>query len=214
MPTYHEERLRRVGQFTSFVKAMEERTHREAQSDCFLIFAESPKSPRVGNASLHASKELAMPVEEPVLARAGKPDFLTTNPGLFTNDGLYPSETPPQSQSNPESPRFVQFLFRQRTFSMDLPNTTIFPPEIERLLRDRSGFVPEAMIGRPLTFEEHVQLFDPVSKEYLYGDEQSVAEDTAYVFFDLWRFPVNTRLFVDAAAFDGTHRWERGHPIE
>jgi hypothetical protein len=39
------------------------------------------------------------------------------------------------------------------------------------------------------------------------------AEDTAYVFFKVWKFPVDSPFYVTAAAFSGKKQWERGTPI-
>ena len=36
----------------------------------------------------------------------------------------------------------------------------------------------------------------------------------AFVFFQVWKFPVESRLFVSSAAFSGKHDWEQGVPIE
>ena len=187
---------------------------KEVESTCFLIFEEKPKSAAGDSPALNASKKLEIPAREPAVTEIGGNGVLRPDSGFLTNNGPGSRETSPESQPEPDSSRFVQFLFNLQTFVMDLPNTTLFEPEIELLQRDRAGFVREARIGRPLTFHDHVKIFDPVRKEYLYEDEQSAAEDTAYIFFDLWRFPVDSRLFVEAAAFDGPHRWEWGYPIE
>lgn len=61
---------------------------------------------------------------------------------------------------------------------------------------------------------EDAEKWDPLRKIYLYGDEASAAEDMTFIFFQLWNFPVSTRLYVTSAAFGRNRlRWERGVPI-
>lgn len=62
--------------------------------------------------------------------------------------------------------------------------------------------------------EEDIEGDDPFRKIYACGDEPSAAEDMAFIFFDVWRFPVDWRFYVSAAAFGGNHRWEQGAPVE
>ncbi len=220
MTTYQEDWLRRIAQFAYIFKAMEDRARFEGHSDHYLILSERPRPSADDDVGLVKSNNGVIPVESPcpMLAEADGHDFVTMsgsykNPAIFGHN-LLASEITPPPVSETSSFRFVQFIFKQRSFAMDLPKTTVLPPEIERLSRERRGFAHEAMVGRSLRKREHVRLFDPLGKEYLYGDEQSAADDTAYIFFDLWRFPVDSRLFAEAAAFDGTHRWEQGYPIE
>ena len=47
----------------------------------------------------------------------------------------------------------------------------------------------------------------------MYGDEESAADDMAFVLFQVWKFPVNSKLFVTAASFNGKHHWETGAAI-
>lgn len=207
MHTYSDERLRRIAQFAHHIRLMDERTHKEVESSCFLIFNEEPNSPRAYTPALDATKTLKTPLT--TVARDKPNYFLSNDYGVSNTDG-HESGAEPELPSEPL--RFVQFYFDVKTFSMDLPATTLFSPELGKLLRDRAGFAKQAQLGRVLTFYDHVKMFDPVCKEYLYGDEQSAAEDAAYIFFDLWRFPVDACLYVTAAAFNGPHRWEQGYP--
>ena len=71
-------------------------------------------------------------------------------------------------------------------------------------LRDREQFT---LHGEP-------EGYDPFRKVYIYGDEESAAEDTAFVFFQVWSLPVDSRLYVSAASFSGEHEWERGTAVE
>jgi hypothetical protein len=36
----------------------------------------------------------------------------------------------------------------------------------------------------------------------------------AFIFFQVWKFPVDSRLFVTSASFNGKHEWEQGLAIE
>jgi hypothetical protein len=49
-----------------------------------------------------------------------------------------------------------------------------------------------------VTSEHQVEMCDPFCKVYLHGDERSAAEDTAYIFFALWHFPVDWRFYFTA----------------
>jgi hypothetical protein len=56
--------------------------------------------------------------------------------------------------------------------------------------------------------------WDPLQKIYLYRDEQSAAEDMAFVVFQVWNFPVDWPLYIKAAAFQTKHRFELGERID
>jgi hypothetical protein len=112
-------------------------------------------------------------------------------------------------------PRFVQFAFLPKWFCMDLPRQTLARAEAEIILRDLSGFFflkdrPEFRLDR----NEPVEGYDPFRKIYVYGDEATAAGDTARIFFDVWKFPVDWRFFVTASAFSGKARFESDTPIE
>jgi hypothetical protein len=102
--------------------------------------------------------------------------------------------------------RIVQFAFRQGGFYLDLPDTTVTPEEAKRAVAERPGFGyaldnPQKRPGE--------RLFDPVQRPYGYADQRAAAEDTAYVFFDLWQLPLDAWIKVQAATFEGPRRWER-----
>jgi hypothetical protein len=102
-----------------------------------------------------------------------------------------------------EPGRFVQFCVSDRDFWMDLPNTTLDPAEGNLLVRRQSGFFwvhdhPDAG-----NWQRTIRDFDPVNKIYLPGDVRCAAEDVAYVFFTLWKFPVDWRLYVTSFARKG-----------
>ena len=86
--------------------------------------------------------------------------------------------------------------------------------------RDRSGFFYLRDVPRWTLLKEDVAGHNPFRKVYLYGDERSAAEDIAYIFFDLWKFPVDWQFFVYAALFPNAKVngagtvWEQGVPVQ
>jgi len=117
-------------------------------------------------------------------------------------------------RSDSSESRFIQFSFNPRYFDMDIPNTTLYRAEAEVILRRRPGFFyvkdrPE--FEHP---EENAERFNPLRKVYVHGDERTAAEDMAYVWFNVWKFPVDWRFYVTAGAFYAERSWEEGVPIE
>ena len=43
---------------------------------------------------------------------------------------------------------------------------------------------------------------------------RSAAEEMAFVLFSVWKFPVDWRFYVTAAAFHEATNWEKGVSIE
>ncbi len=119
----------------------------------------------------------------------------------------------PPRDKNATWNRFVQYSFEADFFCLDLPVDTLRREEAKQILRDRTGFFwlrerPEFRL-----YHEDVQGHDPFRKVYHYGDEPAAAQDAAYLFFTLWRLPTDSRLYVSAAPFGGSERWEYGKPI-
>lgn len=103
--------------------------------------------------------------------------------------------------------RIVQFAFTQSGFYLDLPDTTLTPEEAKRAVAERPGFGfalnnPQKRLGE--------RQYDPVQRQYGYVNKRAAAEDTAYVFFDLWQTVLHAWIKVEAAAFERSRRWERG----
>ena len=48
---------------------------------------------------------------------------------------------------------------------------------------------------------------------YVNGDEESAAQDMAFIWFAVWKFPIDWTFFVTAAAFGGGHRFEQACPL-
>jgi hypothetical protein len=111
--------------------------------------------------------------------------------------------------------RFTQFSFEENWFCIDLPVQTLKRCEAEQILRRRIGFFFLRDRQQFTLHGEQTAGSDPFRKVYLYGDEWSAAEDMAFVLFEVWRFPVDVRLYVTAAAFgDGRPDWEQRLSIQ
>jgi len=105
--------------------------------------------------------------------------------------------------------RIVQFAFLQKEFYLDLPDTTLTPEEARGVVAHRPGFAFALADSRRKKGEAERQ-FDPVQKFYRYDEQRAAAEDAAYVFFEVWRLPVEAWIKVTAATFQGSRRWEQG----
>lgn len=102
--------------------------------------------------------------------------------------------------------RIVQFAFMKTGFYVDLPDTTLTPDEAKIILATRPGF--EFALNRAKKRLGERQ-YDPVQKQYQYNEQRSAAEDTAYIFFDLWETSLDACIKVEAAAFETKRQWER-----
>jgi len=103
--------------------------------------------------------------------------------------------------------RFVQFAFTSSSFYLDLPDTTITLDEARNAVAKRPGFRfaldnPQKRLGE--------RQYDPVQRQYAYSQQRAAAEDTAYVFFDLWQTSLDVWIKVKASSFETSEGWERG----
>lgn len=207
MADYREELERRVGQFAAYLKKMHRRAHEEVHGSCFIIFDEDSRSDESGDV---ASVAAATPAAELIEANAN--DELD---GFFLakeRNINFPEESWREDDSQS---RFIQFSFERDWFCLDMPLQTLYRTEAEQILRSRLGFF--YLRDRPefTLYDEEVDGFDPFRKIYVYGDEKSAAEDMAFIFFKVWKFPLEWRFYVTAAAFgDKATDWENGTPIE
>jgi hypothetical protein len=123
----------------------------------------------------------------------------------------------PQDPLDDDSLRYCQFAFQRDCFCMDLPNNTVFYHEANLILQQRGGFY--YALSRPDlpwvrdNWKDTVE-WNPLQKIYIYRDEESAAEDMTFIWFDVWRFPLDARLYVYAASFATGRRFEWGVPIE
>jgi len=191
------------------LKKMYHRAHEEVHGSCFIIFEEQPPHGASGHERL---SEAAIPALE--LVQAGFDDAEGDIISL-TNDSLVINLPDDGWREDDSQKRFIQFSFERNWFCLDMPLQTLHRHEAELILRLRHGFFylrdrPEfALKG------EDVDGYDPFRKIYLYGDKTSAAEDMAFIFLQVWKFPVDWRLYVKAAAFgDKQTNWEWGEPIE
>jgi hypothetical protein len=103
--------------------------------------------------------------------------------------------------------RGAQFAFMEHGFYLDLPDTTLTPEEARQLVAERPGF-DFALHNADKRMGE--RQYDPVQKQYRYGEQRAAAEDAAFVFFDLWRTPIDRWIKIHASTFEIGRRWERG----
>ena len=201
---YQAELQRRIAQFHRYLEPMDRRAHEDAHGPCYTIFeSRHPDGDFAGQ--LREEREPALAA---VAAAFGESDG---SPDL---GGLQLPDLPEEGwRGDDERIRFVQFSFERDWFCMDLPRQTLsFPEALEILwhsrgffyLRDKPQFT---LLGEPVGC-------DPFRRVYLYGDEGTAAEDTAFVFFRVWGLPVDSRLYVSSASFGGAYEWERGVPVE
>ena len=206
---YSETLQRRIDQFAGYLKKMRDRALKEIEGSCFLVFDE--KMAKGGN-DLDELNEAVKPSIELVLhgMEISGGESITMDDAFSCPDLHEEGWREDNSQS-----RFIQFSFEEKWFCIDMPIQTLFPHEAEQILRSRKGFF--YLRDRPefTLYGEDVEGYDPFRKIYLYGDEQSAAEDTAFIFFQVWKFPVDWKFFVKAAAFgDKKTDWEWGTPME
>lgn len=204
---FNSELERRIAVFTRHLERMQVRAMAETRDNCFCIFDErSPGSEGRPAREVANAKRL-------VLADPSEP----SQPGGVSEYDTWPSDGW-RDDGDLGARRFVQFAFLPKYFMMDLPRNTLTRDEAFRLVRSRSGFFylrdNPAMADSP-TSSRQIRTYDPFCKAYLERDERRAAEDMAFVFFLLWHFPLDSKLYL--TAFSG-HRtgvqFEKGFPVE
>jgi hypothetical protein len=125
MSTYLEEKRRRIEQFAQYLRLMGLRARKVVHDDCFIIFDE--KKPEDADAPK---------IKESVAITA---DCSTAGDWTITGLGDGPAEDSWPDESSSRS-RYIQFAFMRDCFYLELPNNTVFPPEVEQILRCRTGF--------------------------------------------------------------------------
>ena len=202
MAHYSEEKHRRIEQFAEYLRLMGMRRHKIVKNDdLYLVFDES--APR-GVDAPHVEESAAVKVE--CLANGG--------PASVEDDA---ANLPPPDWSPGKPFRYVQFAFSKDCFYVDLSKRTLFPREAELILQQRTGFYwarnrPDLPLVR--TNWKDIVKWNPLQKLYLYRDEQSAAEDLAFIIFQVWKFPVDSPWCITAAAFHLGHSFESGKRIE
>jgi hypothetical protein len=204
MPDFHEELERRTEQFRHYLELMRQRHGEIAQGNCFIIFEECLDLNDRDARQLAASKALVYQASLEVGGWDNAADFGENIVADLPTEGW---------KGDDSSCRFIQFSFNPRYFDLDIPNTTLFRAEAEIILRRRSGFFYVKDDRRFEHPKENVDRFNPLRKIFVPGDERSAAEEMAFVFFNVWKFPVDWRFYVTAAAFHEKTDWEKGFPI-
>lgn len=209
MDNYSQELRRRTAQFTACLKKMHHRAHEEVQGSYFIIFQERLSRKDSDDDELKASVTPSLEFAITGFSDAGL-DSVTLTEDYPICD--IPTEGWKQDNS---SPRFIQCSIEKNWFCLDMPLQTLYRHEAEQIFRCRKGFF--FLRDRPqFTLKgEHTEGYDPFRKIFIYGDEDSAAEDMAFVFFQIWKFPVDWRFYVYAAAFGSKKtNWEKGAPLE
>lgn len=202
MQTYAEEKRRRIAQFANALSPMHQRTTNLVQDCCYLLIEEQLEIDTPSKLLKETTKvEVASSKVVSDNFSDGFTQYLETEG--WSDEGWLQSD---------QSRRFVQFVFLERHFEMDLPRPMLRIHEARTLLERRSGFYFLGdRPGSPAN-ESVIKVFHPLRKAYIHGDNHSAAEDIAYIFFELWRFPIDTRLYL--TTFGGSYCWESGSPLD
>ncbi|GEM_PF-3972919 len=85
--------------------------------------------------------------------------------------------------------------------------------EAERLRRNRSGFFYVRERPAFSLHDEDANGFDPFRKVYLYGDEQTAAEDLAHVLYRVWDMPDSAPILATSGVFGEARRFDQATPL-
>jgi hypothetical protein len=203
--------------FDSYLKKMVQRRSDEPRRDCAITFRENnPDGSDTPSLEEAAAKSLELALAAEVEIGGWGDQFLDQTSVLIpTHD--HAAAGPGDFNGDD---RYVQFAFTKRTFYLDLPNCTLFPLEAERLIRERSGFFYLKDHRQPWMsmdyWQNTVRDFSPVQKIYLNSDTRSAAEDMAYIFYTLWKFPTDWQFYYRALVFHGRKKrdWEGEGPVK
>ncbi len=193
----------RIELFDTYLKRMVQHRSDEGGLDCAVVFREDPP---------HGSD--APRLEE---SKAKALELIVAGPGVRSANGegpldqsiiRVPSHAEPDASSGGGSDRvgrFLQFAFMKSTFYMDIPNSALFPDEAERLFKQRAGFFYLRDRRWPWMsleiWQDLVRRFNTFQKEYMNSDTRAAAEDMAYVFYTLWKFPIDWQFFYRSMVF-------------
>lgn len=196
MNEFSTEFVRRSAQFACYLNLMVSRSQQISQH-CFLIIQEWRDDESSGRKRRVAAKK--QPAE--VTARGN------------SDQNSASENTSEQNTSEALKNRFVQFAFWDRFVVCDVPCNTVTRFEGRRIIRDLPGF--GYIRERPdyPYYRSDIPRWDPLQKQYLLDDMETAASDAAHIFFNVWMFPVDSRLFVTSGAFEGRHDWESCVPL-
>ncbi len=174
-----EQIVRRAAQFVSLLEQMEEMWQaRTTNRDAFLILDEYPVRTSRKNAPF-------MPVDDDS-----------------------PVPTTGNRRGGDTVCHYSQFSCLGDWFYMDLPDITLGPSEGQRLIQERPGFYylkdrPDAPTAFKSSFAKSVQDWNPVQKCYRSGEKSMAAADLVYLWFSLWRVPVDWTFQAKLGHFSG-----------
>lgn len=200
------EKQRRIGQFEQALEPMHRRTVQLVKDCCFAIIEERFDDYSISPA-LTATKQVekcaAVTVGESFDDAFGMDSDMPVTIDGWSDEGW---------RENNRTNRFIQFVFLEHHFEMDLPRPMLWPNEARMILRSRSGFHFLGDRGDAAANADTVKTFHPLRKAYVHGDFYSAAEDVAFIFFSLWKFPIDTTLYL--STFGGKYTWENGKPLQ
>ncbi len=210
---YSAEKLRRIAQFAEALKPMHHRTVKQTKGCCYLVIEEHDSKAEFFH-SLAASQDMsrATPAKAPLLSVCGghEDSYALNSLELPTEPIVAEGWTNEGWRGDDNTRRFIQFVFLEKHFEMDLPRQMLFAPEAAQILRHRSGFY--FMSEKPAADLNTVEVFNPLCKAYVHGDVTTAAEDIAWIFFDLWRFPIDSRLYL--SSWSSKRQWDSSRPLD
>ncbi len=201
---YGPEVSRRTEQIAKLIDAMDHRAHQVAKGSCFLIISERP-----GDDSERRSLRARRSVWRRVTASVG---------GRVSSEHAWTCGQTNCDRTNENDdyvPRFVQWCFDFRRFAIDLPNSTLTSSEGKAIIHAKPGFFYEAQSPTPgVSCESDIRRWNSLIKFYLYGDARQAAQEAGWILFQLWKLPVDSRLYIRASSFHKRFRWEWDVPLE
>jgi hypothetical protein len=196
-----------IAQFKHYLELMHDRAFEEVRGCCYICFEERRPRSACGSRKQSGEKKATLELTREA-SNAGIGGAGDSGESAAIN---LPDEGWRQDDSKN---RFIQLSIEHDWFCVDLPRKTLYRPEAEQILRRRQGFF--YLRDRPefTLYGEDIDGYDPFRKIYIYGDEESATQDMAYIFFHVWRFPVDCHFYISAASFNGKYRWEQGLAIQ
>ncbi len=198
---YSSEKQRRIGQFADALAPMYHRAVNVVGDCCFAIFEERPGSPFQASVLDVATKAGVVTACRP-----------TRIPDCHFDPKFEIDEQKDSWHEKGGQRKFIQFVYLKKHFEMDLPNSVLSPTDAQSLVHSSRGFYFLGERGNSERHADVIHQFSPLRKAYVHGDEHSAAVDIATIFFNIWRFPVDSRLFF--STFGGKYTWENAKPLQ
>jgi len=232
---YSRWKKQRVAQFADYLRLMRWRRKRVGR-DCFVVFSEddpqcsgplaekarsqevifsTPPSVRLVSGGANLGEDGLFP-GMPAEGEEPLPGDLCNLWGLSGGSSQRWQSGPAFDPGGSEPPRFLQFAFLQDRFYLELPKSTLAAAEAQRLLTERHGFywAREHCDYWWVNADWEAMLkWDPLQKLYLYRDEDSAAEDMAFVLYDVWKFPLDQPWYINAGCFETAESFDTGKSL-